>query len=364
MLVSKICLTGGPCAGKSTALSKIERELTDLGYKVFIIDEVATRYINKGIRPFGEDCLNMYDFEDIILNAQLIEEKTLEKACLLINKPCIILCDRGVYDTKAYLSINEFDKLLKENNLSKLSLMDNYNLVIHMNTAAKGAEAFYTLENNKARSEGIKEAVIRDDKCQEAWSFHNNLKIVDNSTNFEEKICRVFDIVKEHLNIETKKEKKYLVEIDDIVLQKLDEKNVVKIDILQHYLETNSDYEIRLRKRSLDNDESYYITTKKNDNVKQKIITEEKIDKKIYNRLLNSKNIINTVEKQRICFIENNNLFKLDKFENGMFILEALDNVKLPKYIKVIKDVSLDDDYKNKNIKCEKIKNDLCKRRR
>ena len=43
MLVSKICLTGGPCAGKSTALSKIERELTDLGYKVFIIDEVATR---------------------------------------------------------------------------------------------------------------------------------------------------------------------------------------------------------------------------------------------------------------------------------------------------------------------------------
>ena len=242
--------------------------------------------------------------------------------------------------------------------------MDNYNLVIHMNTAAKGAEAFYTLENNKARSEGLKEAIIRDDKCLEAWSFHNNLKIVDNSTNFEEKISRVFDIVKEHLNIETKKEKKYLVEIDDIVLQKLDEKNVVKVDILQHYLETNNDYEIRLRKRSLDNDESYYITTKKNDNVKQKIITEEKIDKKTYNRLLNSKNIINTVEKQRICFIENNNLFKLDKFENEMFMLEALDNVKLPKYIKVIKDVSFDDEYKNKNIKCGKIKNDLCKRRR
>ena len=34
-LVGKIVLTGGPCAGKTTALSTIEQELTDRGYRVY-----------------------------------------------------------------------------------------------------------------------------------------------------------------------------------------------------------------------------------------------------------------------------------------------------------------------------------------
>ena len=63
----KIVLTGGPCAGKTTALSKIDNELTNMGYKVFIIDEVATRIINEGIRPFGEGKISMLDFERILL---------------------------------------------------------------------------------------------------------------------------------------------------------------------------------------------------------------------------------------------------------------------------------------------------------
>lgn len=53
MLVSKIVLTGGPCGGKTTALVTIEQELTDIGYKVYILDEVATRLISSGIKPLG-----------------------------------------------------------------------------------------------------------------------------------------------------------------------------------------------------------------------------------------------------------------------------------------------------------------------
>jgi dephospho-CoA kinase len=30
MIISKICLTGGPCAGKTTALNVIEKELNTL----------------------------------------------------------------------------------------------------------------------------------------------------------------------------------------------------------------------------------------------------------------------------------------------------------------------------------------------
>lgn len=42
MAIHKIVLTGGPCGGKSTGLSKIEQELTEKGYKVFIVPETAT----------------------------------------------------------------------------------------------------------------------------------------------------------------------------------------------------------------------------------------------------------------------------------------------------------------------------------
>ena len=131
MITAKICLTGGPCGGKSTALTKIERKLTDMGYKVFIINEVATRIINSGIKPFGDDSINMLDFEEIMLKEQLTEEECYEKAAELINKKCVILCDRGVYDIKSFINNEEFEYLLNKYNLSRLELMDCYNLVIN-----------------------------------------------------------------------------------------------------------------------------------------------------------------------------------------------------------------------------------------
>ena len=73
MLVAKICLTGGPCAGKTSALKKIKEEFTSMGYKVFIINEEATRLINEGIKPFGNDKISMFDFEDIMLKEQLTQ---------------------------------------------------------------------------------------------------------------------------------------------------------------------------------------------------------------------------------------------------------------------------------------------------
>ena len=45
MSVTKIVITGGPCAGKSTAMSTIQSELTKLGYKVYFIAESATEVI-------------------------------------------------------------------------------------------------------------------------------------------------------------------------------------------------------------------------------------------------------------------------------------------------------------------------------
>lgn len=354
MLVSKICLTGGPCAGKTTALSKIEKELTDLGYKVFIIDEVATRLINAGIKPFGNDSISMLEFEDIVLKEQLTQEECYEKVAKLLDKKCVIICDRGIFDIKSFIGQKEFEYLLRKYNLSKIKYMDNYDLVIHMNTAAKGAEEFYTNENNKARSEDITEAIKRDDRCQESWSFHSNFKIIDNNTDFETKVQKVIDTIKDYFKIETKWQKKYLINITDDTLNNIRNKEIVNVEIKQTYLKTNSDYEMRLRKRMLDNDSTYFVTVKKNNGYNQKIITEEKIDKKTYERLLIQKEVINEINKKRISFIYNDKIYKLDIFENGMCILETDNNSIVPPFINVIEDVTLNEDYFNINIEGDK----------
>ena len=73
-MVKKIVLTGGPCAGKTTALAKIEQDLISLGYKVFVVGESATELIKSGVRPFGDKCLNLVEFQKIIMLYQYFQK--------------------------------------------------------------------------------------------------------------------------------------------------------------------------------------------------------------------------------------------------------------------------------------------------
>lgn len=40
--ITRVCLTGGPCAGKTTALSTIRLRLEQIGYRVLLVPEAAT----------------------------------------------------------------------------------------------------------------------------------------------------------------------------------------------------------------------------------------------------------------------------------------------------------------------------------
>ena len=53
--------------------------------------------------------------------------------------------------------------MLRDMGHSEIDLRDNrYDQVIHLVTAAEGAEAFYSLDNNAARSETVDMARTRD----------------------------------------------------------------------------------------------------------------------------------------------------------------------------------------------------------
>ncbi|MBQ7466624.1 MAG: helix-turn-helix domain-containing protein, partial [Clostridia bacterium] len=76
--ITKICITGGPCSGKSTALSWIQTEFRKKGYHVLFVPETATELILGGIAPWTIDT-NM-NFETYIIKLQIEKEKLFEEA--------------------------------------------------------------------------------------------------------------------------------------------------------------------------------------------------------------------------------------------------------------------------------------------
>lgn len=72
------------------------------------------------------------------------------------KSPSIVLCDRGVVDPYAYISKEQFQAIMDQQGWSWVTLRDRrYDRAIFLSSAAEGAEDFYTLDNNVARSEGI-----------------------------------------------------------------------------------------------------------------------------------------------------------------------------------------------------------------
>lgn len=199
-VVKRIVLTGGPCAGKSSSLEHIELYLKKKGYVVYIVNETATELINSGIKPFGDNAVDMVSFQDIIFQYQIQKEVLVDEVCKKFNddKEIVILYDRSLMDNKAYINQLDFDKLLLKYNLSEEVILNRYDLVIHLESAANGK--WYTKENNKARYEDREIAIEMDDKIYDAWSKHDNLIRVINYENFKDKQDKILEICENTLN--------------------------------------------------------------------------------------------------------------------------------------------------------------------
>ncbi len=72
-----------------------------------------------------------------------------------------------------YCPADQFARLLASANLTLVEARDlRYAAVLHLETAAKGAEAFYTTSNNRARKETPEQAREADDKVQHRRACH------------------------------------------------------------------------------------------------------------------------------------------------------------------------------------------------
>lgn len=356
--VSKIVLTGGPCAGKTTALSWINNYFSKRGYSVLMVPETSTDLITNGISPWS--CETNYEYQKLLFKLQKIKEEIYDDAAKKMkNDKILIVCDRGILDGKAYMSDVEFKRILNNNRTNEIKERDSYDAVFHLVSAANGKESMYTLNNNSARTESIEEARILDDKIISAWTGHPHFRIIDNSTDFEEKLERLLKEITAFLGEPEpfEIERKYLICLPNIKeLEKMS--NCTKVEITQTYLKSNDDVERRIRARGIDGDYIYYLTEKRKVSNLKRIETERKITQDEYLKLLmESDNTLHTIHKTRYCLSINNQYFEIDiypEWDNQAIMEIELnsedDIVNIPNFIEILKEVTEDDSYKNYNM--------------
>ena len=69
--IKRIVLTGGPCAGKTTALVRVIEHFSSLGFKVFTIPEVPTMFTQAGMNYLTDNQAFFYEGEKATLEIQL-----------------------------------------------------------------------------------------------------------------------------------------------------------------------------------------------------------------------------------------------------------------------------------------------------
>jgi predicted ATPase len=204
--IYRIVISGGPCGGKTTTLAEVSDRLRSRGYAVFVVPEAATLLITGGAAVGEKTLEQLIAFQASLLRTQVALEDNFYRIARASSKPAILLCDRGVMDGRAYMSLHNWDVVKLRD--------ERYDLVIHMVTAANGAEKFYQLASNVARSESLDGARAVDKRTQNAWVGHPHFHILDNRTGFREKIERVFFVIAKFIGVKSMSKhevRKYLV---------------------------------------------------------------------------------------------------------------------------------------------------------
>ncbi len=357
--ITKIVITGGPCAGKTTAQSYLRQKLGDCGVRVVFVPEAATLLLQSGIRPAPEGLSN-YDFQRNVLVTLLHLEKVCFKASGKMPGRTLLCCDRGVMDGLPYSDSRElFEKMISQSGLTLTQARDErYEAVIHLRSAAIGAEKFYTLANNTARRETLEEARVLDERTLEAWIGHPHLRVIENRGSFEQKMkdvlaaaCKLLGIPEP---IET--ERKYRVS-PQFTISALGAYQ--EIDIEQFYLVSpDQSEELRLRRRMQWGESVYFETRKRpGPDPSSRIETERMITASKYEsgRCLKVPGT-RFVRKKRICFVYDNQYFELDCFQDPELsfclleveLVEPGQEVRLPPFLTIEADVTGRKEYGNR----------------
>ena len=349
--LTKIVITGGPCAGKTAAMRGIKAHFEALGYIVLFVPETATELIGGGVAPWT--CGTVLEYQIYQMRLQAEKERIFEQAVQNMHgDKFLIVCDRGMADNRAYMTEEDFCAALAHFGWDEITVRDSYDAVFHLTTAAKGAEEFYTTENNAARIETPAQARALDDKLLSAWVGHPHLRVIANEQRFADKQNRLLAEIAaflgepEPLEIE----RKLLIDYPDLAL--LDSlPNCKSVEIEQIYLQDKS----RIRKRGANGSYMYFHTVKTSITDVKRIETETRITEQEYQmRKEQADPARNPICKTRYCLAHGKHYFEIDVYpfwsDKAVMEIELLtenEPFEIPPFVNVLEDVTDDKRYRN-----------------
>ncbi|XP_033353439.1 TRPL translocation defect protein 14 isoform X5 [Bombus vosnesenskii] len=403
--------TERPCGGKTTGQARLCTFFENMGWKVFRVPETATVLLSGGIkfsdlnaeeakgsgsRPSitkssqrhyrnrsdkGEarwpeilevDSGEAFKFQENLLRTMIQIENTFFQLGDSCSRNCLIICDRGAMDASAFISKDKWELMMASNGWNNVELRDNrYNQIIHMVSAANGAEEFYSTEDHACRSEGVVVARELDYKAAAAWVGHPYFDVIDNSQDFETKLCRMIECVCQKLGIDTgdrlrasSRKVKFLVKGPlpaDSGFPPFQD-----FDVVHNYLQSNNPkMQARLRKRGQKGHWSYIHTIRRPKMCGQVIEVKTQLTHRDYLNMLAQRDDSHfTIFKRRRCFLINNQYFQLDIYREpahprcrGLMLLETYtalsgDELKniLPQFLTIEKEVTGNPDYSMFNL--------------
>jgi len=370
--VKEIIITGGPCSGKTKGIDFVKKKLEEMGWRVFAAREKATDVILGGVRDLQElakkDPQKYLELQKSILQWQLDDAKNIRNlADIFKDEPRVILYDRGPQDNKAYVPEGVFDGFLKELGLSARETCFDFDAVIYMVTAADGAERYYNLANTARSEKDLQDVRDLDARTLAAYIGHPHLYIIDNSTDWNGKLERLFKAVLRVLGIPEplEIERKFLVEgfCDEIIpapfgIEMIDQ---IYVDIPDKGFGGLSG-KSRIREVARNGCPDFYYLAQKSGGASL-VRGEREFDIRgqdfdFLMRYARSNRM--PIVKIRYYFVYKYQYFSLDFFVDpswarGLYLLEIElldenDKVELPHFLNIVKEVTGDPEYTNSAI--------------
>ncbi len=353
----EIVLTGGPSSGKTTSLSLIQEKLTEWGYRVFVVPEIAT-LVFSGCVPDVEylsqkDRKTYTGVEKMIFDMQYGMRNHYRSLADLFaqtsKRKVILIYDRSEVDVKAYVDDADYQEMLEAQGLTHEMLRDSYDAVIHMTSVALAPEIEYQQDSNPQRREDKEMAIAADKRTLEAYLGHPLLCVVDASQSFSSKqrsvLANVSQIVGHSRSAVIGTERRFLVKDKQQAITI--PRNARRYKITQDFLRgsTPARWSVLTKRETLGNKEqstTYYRGDAAPDpDSIESMVRGRIISRDEYSRLMRTDTIASrkALVKERAAFRHGRTTdLEVDTYEDGTVIVTATchdDKLQLPDWVGV-----------------------------
>lgn len=219
--VTIVCLTGGPCAGKSSVIAKLMAHAQVHNIRVYYHPDTQSLIKSGGflseLRVMSKS--QQLTYVQTILRLQIWNENMFFNLAKMSSKKALIIVERGLLDYKLMLEPELWEGLLNENGWKEADLSDSrYHLVMHLETAATGAEEIFNKWNEGTWT--LASAREHDSKLKDVWIKHHSFRALRNMKGlqgFEHKMEEAVKDILIYTNPASVRscKRKFLVECDD-----------------------------------------------------------------------------------------------------------------------------------------------------